>query len=369
MKTKIIGLIFFLGFNFLFSQQNDLLYLEGKIGKYPVSMNLFLSSDENGITTYTGNYYYHSQEIPIAIFQKENNSNQLTLYNGGDEDSAEIFDGILENGTYKGVWKQGKKSFQFKLKDSSKKNSIELVHLKNSREVPVYTLNDNDKISGTYLFDWILPKDENLQRYLVENLYLFFSDFEEKYSDFTTFTTRVLDDFESEYTEEINSYLKEFEDENEENYNPYSWNYSYDSFFYPYINTARYLVISYYGYQYTGGAHGISYQKFATFDKKKNTWLNLSDVLNLENEEEITQVLDKKIRKEYQIPIDMNLNEPENSIFISAEIFLSHNFTLSKKGITFHYGLYDMTPYVYGFFDLFVPYEDLKPYLNKQFSY
>jgi hypothetical protein len=186
--------------------------------------------------------------------------------------------------------------------------------------------------------------------------------FFEEYDDFHSFSKKNLDIMEAEYKD----ILKEYNEEDDfvatlafEDLNSIS----------PILNTQNYLVMANYGYQYTGGAHGISWQSFATYDKRKQKWLEIGDVLDLTKLDQINKVLDKVLRKEYNFPSNVPLTEPEDSFFLADKIELSENFILSKKGITFHYGLYEMTPYAYGFFELFVPYDDLKPYFKKGFKY
>lgn len=365
MKKTLIYLLLLLGVQSSFSQLNNQFHWKGKIGKYPISMNLFLDTNTEAFS-YLGSYYYHSEEIPISISKKKRSADSLILYIESKDDAIEVFKGVLKNKTYKGVWEKGNKKLMFNLKIHPQKLYLEMTRMEKSKTIPAFMLADSTSIQANYKFDWILPKEQNLQTYLVENLY--FSNEDVTYSQFDVFTEQIIEQLEHEYLEEVNWFLEEYKD-SEDNYNPYSFNHSYESYFYPLMNTPKYLHMVYMGYEYTGGAHGIAYRKFATFDKKAKQWLLLSDILDLENEEKILKVLDKKIRNDYKLADDIGLSESDDSIFIVNKVFLSDNFTLSKKGITFHYGLYDMTPYVYGFFELFVPYKDLEPYINKQFSY
>lgn len=335
--------------------------LEGKIDNLPISMSFMSTEDYNGISTYNGHYYYHSQEIPIFIYLDEKEGNNLTMVHGGDDDSSERFKGTFEKGVYKGTWTKGTKSLPFELKETPKTNYTEMVYLTNKKVVPV-KLKSGAEVEGTSTYDWYLPQDLKLQKELVKMVY-------PTYTDFQTYTKESLDEFEQEYKEEINEYLQNFTEEELKDFSPMTWNHTYNEYFEPLINNSNYLVMKQSGYQYTGGAHGISYQNHLTYDKRKKKWLGLFDILDLDQREKITQVLDKVIRKEYNIPKGIDLNQGENSIFLNDKIYLSSDFTLSKKGITFHYGLYDMTPYVHGYFDILVPFEDLKPYLQKGFSY
>lgn len=335
-----------------FAQNNDYLILEGKVGEFPISMELTIGKwPEQEEKFYNGHYYYHSQEIPIDLYQADSIKDELNLTNWDGENKQEFFRGKFENGVYKGTWTKGQKLLSFELKQVSGKEYTEIVHFQNSKVVPV---GDN---AGTYEYDWYLPKDLKLQRELVWNI-------DSTYTDFQRYTQLNLDTFEEDYTNEVKEYQKEGDDSHS-----FMMNYSFHEGFSPVLNSKNYLVMRYSGYQYTGGAHGMSYQLYLTYNKKMQKWIEIDDVLNEKYAIQINMVLDKAVRKEHNIQGGIPLQDSENGIFISDEITYSKNFTLSKNGITFHYGLYEMTPYAYGFFSLFVPYEDLKMYLNKDFKY
>lgn len=343
----------------LFAQNDEYLILEGKIGKYPVTMDLIKNGEFSlGESAYYGSYYYNSQEIPIELFQsvseKPENLNLATYMD--DENIQEKFSGIFQNGIYRGIWTKGNRSYSFELKLASKGKYIEMVKLENSKRVPFQSDNSTEKIEGFFEYSFLVPKEEKLQKELIQKVY-------ESYQDFDSYTTQSLNELATSYKKDIENQLRDFGE-----LRP-SFNYQLNEFFTPYLNTEEYLIMKHSGYEYSGGAHGLSFQQFFTYDKRKEKWMEISDVLNLSQAEKINQVLDKTIRSKYNFPANVKLNGPENSIFLSEEIVLTKNFTLSKKGITFHYGLYEMTPYVYGYFELLVPYEDLKPYLNSGFKY
>lgn len=344
-----------------FSQSKDYYLLNGTIDKYPINMILSMMTDDDNSKSFHAYYSYESQDIPIFLYQEKMKGDNLKMIHGGDENTQEIFNGTFQNGTYKGTWVKGKKNLKFELKESSSANSTEIIHLTNKKIVPI-KLKSGTEIQGTYTYDWYLPKDLNFQKELLKMI-------DPSYADFQSYTNKALAIFEYEYKDEIQENLKSFSEEELKTFSPMSWNYTYYEYFQPLLDNKNYLVMNHSGYQYTGGAHGISYQNHFTYDKRKKKWLALFDVLDMDQIGNITEVLDKSIRQKYNLAKDVGLSQGENSIFINDHIHVSDDFTLSKKGITFHYGLYDMTPYAHGYFDHFVSYEDLKPYLQKGFSY
>lgn len=358
--NKICSLFVFLVFSSIgISQSPDYLVLEGKIDKFPVTMELVqIGEFAPGEPSYVGFYYYNSQEIPLEVFQAvSDNAKDLALSTYVDEENTqETFIGNFQNGVYKGIWKKGNKSLPFELKIAPKGKYTEMVKLENSRRVPIDSGDSNEEIEGYFEYSFLVPKEEKLQRELAVKVY-------ESYSDFETFTRQSLDDLEETYKNDIQNQWKEFGELRA------SFNHQLNESFSPFLNTTDHLIMRHFGYEYSGGAHGMSYQFFYNYDKRKNKWLAISDVLDVSKSEAINRVLDSVLREKHHIPAGIPLNQAEGSIFLADEISFTSNFTLSKKGITFHYGLYEMTPYVYGFYELFVPYEKLKPYLKKGFSY
>jgi len=342
----------------LSSQTNEYLILEGKIDKYPVVMQLFKTKNpETGGFYYMGNYWYPSQEIPVAVSQEATDDPKTFLVITWEEDESqqEFFSGSFENGTHKGTWTKGNKKLPFELKTVSDARYTKFVYREAERNVKLKT--GEEEIAGNSFYGFYLPRDLAFQKEFMQKI-------DRDYTDFDNWSRMRLKEFEAEYKNEVQEVMKDSPE-----LPSLALNYEFLEEIYPFLNTENYLVMIHSEYQYTGGAHGTSAETFYTYDKRQKKWLEIEDVLNTNQADEINKILDRNLRKKYDIPNGVKLNEPENTIFLAEEISFSHNFSLSKKGITFYYGLYEMTPYVYGFFEFFVPYEDLKHVLKKGFKY
>lgn len=359
MRTFLSAIFSLTLFGTSVSQLPDYRILEGKIDNYPVAMQLYEATNpDTGDSYYMGNYWYKTREIPIILSQQTSEDPQtLLMVNWEDGNKQELFSGTYTNGTYKGFWKKGSEKLPFELKVTQKEKYTDFQHYRAERVVPIKSGNPQDTIAGTYTYDYYLPSDLKLQKELVRQS-------EEDYEDFDSYVQMKLDEFETGYKSEIGEMLKESYD-----MPAFMYNYVYNDSFSPYLNTENYLVMEQGFYQYTGGAHGMSSQQFFTYDKRNRKWLEIGDILDLNKEEQINKALGKAVRKTYHIPDGVKLNESEEFPFLAEEIVYSPNFTLSRKGVTFHYALYEMTPYAYGYFSQFVAYEDLKPYLKKGFKY
>ncbi len=340
------------------AQTHEYLILEGKIDKYPALMQLFKTKNpETGGFYYMGNYWYPSQEIPVAVSQEaaDDPKTLLMLTWNEDENQQEFFSGTLEKGTYKGTWTKGNKKLPFELKTVSDARYTTLVYRDAERKVKLKT--GDEEIAGNSFYGFYLPRDLAFQKEFMQKI-------DPEYTDFDSWSSMRLKEFETDYKNEVQQMMKDTPE-----LPSFALNYEFMEEIYPFLNAENYLVMTHSVYQYTGGAHGISAEAYYTYDKRQKKWLEIGDVLNLDKFQEINKVLDKAVRKQYNIKDGIPLQNADAGIFIVDEITYSENFTLSKKGITFHYGLYELTPYVHGYFSQFVSYEDLKSYLKKGFKY
>lgn len=358
LYMKYLSLIIVLISNTIFAQKNFV--LEGKIGNIPATMLLFQGKNVENELNFTGTYYYHSQEIPIEFYEvspQNNNQLELTAWIPSEE-FEETFTGTFDEKTYKGNWIKGDKKLTFEFKVINSSNYIQFQHHEFEKVVPISSKKIKDPVQGVYRLDWFLPTDKNLENAIGKR-------FLEKFTSFEDYKNRTFSNFEKEYKEEITTFLGETDME------VYSalLNYEFSEYIFPLIETPKYLVMGQSYYSYTGGAHGFSQMIYHTYNKSTNKWVELKDVLDLNQNAKILSVLDQTVREKHKMPATGKLNEFDDSIFLVDEVTLTENFTISKNGITFHYGLYELTPYAYGYYDLFVPYSKLKPYLNKSFQY
>lgn len=360
MKKHCFVLFAILTSSLLLAQ--DYLNFEGKIGKTPVTLSLKKVEEiqnETPTSVWQGSYYQNDEEIPMALYQNSAAKDALVLVKYDADDKKETFSGQFQKGVYSGIWTKNGESIPFKFKEKKCKKFTEMFHYSQKKIVPLDFIKGAENMKGTFVYDFYLPKNAEMQQMIFAQLFEGFSNFEE-------YVQAHLELHASEYKMDAQEYFDVFPIEEEA---PMSWNHEKYQYFSPYLENSKYLTFSLSGYQYTGGAHGISYEHFMTYDKKQKKFINLSDVLNMELSAQIENTINAAIRAKHQIPENQALNASEDSIFLVEKAEISENFTLSKKGITFHYGLYDLTPYVYGYYDIFIPYSDLTSYLKSGFKY
>ncbi|MCF3109890.1 DUF3298 and DUF4163 domain-containing protein [Niabella sp. CC-SYL272] len=127
-------------------------------------------------------------------------------------------------------------------------------------------------------------------------------------------------------------------------------------------NNHGYAVLSVGNYAYTGGAHGMYGQTMLCLDMQQQKALALSDVLKVDSAT-LQPILERQLRARYKIAPD----KPLTDILFDERLALTDNFYFTTKGIGFIYQPYEVAAYAVGVVDVWVPYADLRPYLQPAF--
>lgn len=120
-------------------------------------------------------------------------------------------------------------------------------------------------------------------------------------------------------------------------------------------NKNGYISIFSMGYEYTMGAHGMQYYESHTFNVKTGKELTLTDIMSgskasIKNKIETIFIKDiKKHPEEY-------FEEAIDTVKKTANAN-NTNFYLSKNGIVFYYGPYDLAAYARGIVEADIPYK------------
>lgn len=343
------------------AQKTETIFYKGTIGRYPVELIMeqtqFKDEHNQTQTVYNARYYYLSQLRPIYLYGRiaENDSLQLA----SDEDlqtrdwAKEELRGKIAGDQFQGIWLQDGKQESFTLKVAAPR--IRLKPYAYDLNVP---FPKNKSIFGHYFADMMLPEDPVLQKTFLNQIT------GNAFSGFDEMAQTEGRNFQTSYLEEINEFYRE-----EDSLSSHIYQYEFGSIVYPYINADEYLILAHSLYQYTGGAHGMYHVTYYNYNHRLKKILKVEDVFDLQQENRIARIIDKAIREKHHIAAGVPLSEGEDSYFIADSVGMSDNITISKRGITFHYGIYELTPYVYGMYDIFVSFEKLLPYLKKDFPH
>jgi hypothetical protein len=114
-------------------------------------------------------------------------------------------------------------------------------------------------------------------------------------------------------------------------------------------------------YEFTGGAHGLETQDYASVDLKTGKQITLNDLFKPGFESKLTILLSGKLHQMLKLPASAKLTE---SGYFVDEIKPNDNFYVKGQGIGFLYNHYEIAPYSFGATDIFLTREELKGILK-----
>jgi len=165
--------------------------------------------------------------------------------------------------------------------------------------------------------------------------------------------------------QQIDEFVKSYITENQKYYDKtlpdaaFSWERTYS--FGVMCNTQNLFCIKILNYAFTGGAHGMEVSKYLTFNLKNGSFINLFEQLNPEKQDQVVQLISKKLSESYAQENHGNLVEAG---FFSEQIELSHEIYVTPFGLGFVYQPYEIAPYSFGIIDVFIFKEKILPMLK-----
>ncbi|MHC1747041.1 MAG: DUF3298 and DUF4163 domain-containing protein [Cellulosilyticaceae bacterium] len=124
----------------------------------------------------------------------------------------------------------------------------------------------------------------------------------------------------------------------------------------------NYFTIGVFEYTYTGGAHGMSHQKYINIDLVNNKILTLKDLFLKDTEYE--QVICEYIKTQ----VDERTKQGKQFYNIQETLLKmtdDQNFYISKEGnLVIVFNIYEIAPYTSGVVEFTIPHHVMKPYLK-----
>lgn len=122
------------------------------------------------------------------------------------------------------------------------------------------------------------------------------------------------------------------------------------------------LMLQFKGYDYSGGAHGISGCGYVCVDMQAKKKWTLADMLQVDSVR-LSAMLDQEAVRIYKIPSRL----PLTSKLLVSSIPVTDNVYFNNKGIVFCYNPYEISSYADGEVCLFLSYERLQPLIRPDF--
>lgn len=114
--------------------------------------------------------------------------------------------------------------------------------------------------------------------------------------------------------------------------------------------------------EYTGGAHGMYTTTYVNMDLTLIRPLRLDDLFIAEYKEPLTELIWNQLMADNRVTTREALEDLGYGS--TGEIIPVENFYLDTKGITFHYNVYDITPYTMGAVEVILPFDVIGHLLN-----
>lgn len=121
-------------------------------------------------------------------------------------------------------------------------------------------------------------------------------------------------------------------------------------------------------FEYTGGAHPNSWNKWMNFEKNTGKLLALKDVFMAGSEKPMSDMLLEELITEMATRLEdssiTSLEGLQNAgILNSTNMYVPDNFLLEKEKVSFLYNKYDIAPYAVGVITLSLPYTSVEKYM------
>lgn len=121
------------------------------------------------------------------------------------------------------------------------------------------------------------------------------------------------------------------------------------------------ICMSFSNWSYAGGMHGNYSTRLVNFDKKTGEEITADKILKDKNQ--LSPLLEKKVRKHYKIEDNSSLKD--FGLYYEGEQFpVNDNVGILKDSIVFEYNPYEVGPYVLGGMTLTIAKSDIKELLK-----
>jgi Protein of unknown function (DUF3298). len=149
----------------------------------------------------------------------------------------------------------------------------------------------------------------------------------------------------------------------EEDDNPAYFSYYENSSNSIVFNKANILTFTVDYNDYTGGAHGSHILSAFVIDLESGVLLTEEDIFYENSIDKISQLLLFKIMKENEVD---SIKDLEYLGYDINAIIPNNNFVADEKGLTYYFNQYEIAPYVLGTIKVFLPYEEIGLYMQKE---
>lgn len=357
MKKYILSLILIITGVTGFSQHNATWYktFVGKIGNMDAVLHLVSSED------YTGFIWFKQNRYPLSMNGNRMAGDSIRLYSMDGVLSVSL-EGIIKKATITGQVtldlttddQPGKKAF-FTLQEDSSYTQFQELSARSESALPIKLKNAStfSAFRGTIWPESKTTFSSAIEKLVVQNLGL-------KNTEDIAGQIKAMCQHDSEKWLSDNLRLSS------KDVAQMGLSLSVDTR--DYVNVmyedSKILIIAYFSFAYTGGAHGIYGTSLFTIDKSKGKLLQLGDILSDEGIKRLPSILDVVARAQFKI----KKGSLTDNGFLVDYIPVSKSFYVTERGIGFLYNPYEIMPFAAGEVNLMVPFNALSAFLKADFK-
>ncbi|MEK8022994.1 MAG: DUF3298 domain-containing protein [Candidatus Hydrogenedentota bacterium] len=181
-----------------------------------------------------------------------------------------------------------------------------------------------------------------------------------------SFFGRPVDSPSRALMEERDSWFGEYEDvcaEYDSNIGVFAYRWSMESLMSVRINEPGLIVLENAEYLFTGGAHGVYGSDFTVIDPRSADTVGLEHLFPSSSVMKLGPMIERKILQELARRLDDNVSRDD---LLTEKVEPTSNFYLTKKGVVFHYNVYEVAPYAAGEFDILLPFSEIRKLMRPE---
>lgn len=338
-----------------FSQTNDISWyqtLKGKIDKYPVTLHLHKAAHK-----YVG-YYYNSQQKPVYIFGDDTTvKGKIQLFSNAEPSEYFIFS--LEENSATGTWKKTEKSKPLFFAATKTTLPVRFTYVFASGLVKLRP-KWKDSPEATYNAASVWPNGKTATDEFLKKEIRHAFDEKNTGEEIGALLLRNKKDI-------LNRYVSDSKGLQDSDLKRETMMYSMeeDDEMLIAFQSSKILSLAFSNYTFTGGAHGNYGTSYLSIDLTSNKNLTLDNIITEKGKKILRGMLEKIFRKQFNLKPTDSLSEAG---LIENKIEPNENFYVTGKGIGFSYNPDEISPYVMGEINIFIPFTDLKNFLKKDFK-
>lgn len=132
-------------------------------------------------------------------------------------------------------------------------------------------------------------------------------------------------------------------------------------------NDKNIVSILYITQEYSGGVHSNEYVTMFNYDMAHKCMITPSSLFKDPNDPGLKALLLNKLMATFDVSSPSELEYA--GVYSYEALEVSRNFYFSNTGITFYYNPYELAAYAVGAIEISVTYEELSPYLHKEYAH